>query len=344
MLFSVIIPVYNVEPYLRRCLDALVPQIVDCSYSAEVILVDDGSTDMSGEICDEYAGAYPECITAYHKQNEGLLLTRRYGYQRARGEYIINCDSDDLLAPGALRSLADVIQRTEADVVLYNAECLHSDGTTSAFFKDIFSTEELSDIGKTILLEKYMTSNHLGIISMCCKCYKRACVDEKVDYRMYGSVNQGEDFMQSAEIYARANQAVYYNKTLYYYRIGSGMTAKFNPDYYWESKIVFQHVYNYLWDVHTDLTQWENLFMQRFFTIVAVAVLQSRNDSVLSYGERKKYLMEIREDPLFEEYASRFKEASDMLKCKYRLVDQLLIYHRYRLIDGMLRVRNLVGR
>lgn len=342
MLFSVIIPVYNVEPYLRKCLDALVPQIVDCSYSAEVILVDDGSTDMSGEICDEYARAYPECITAYHKQNEGLLLTRRYGYQRAKGEYIINCDSDDLMAPDALRSLADVIQRMGADVVIYNAECLHSDGTTSAFFKDIFSTEELSGVKMSTVNEQYLLDH--SITSMCCKCYKRACVDEKVDYRMYGSVNQGEDFMQSAEIYASANRAVYYNKTLYYYRIASGMTAKFNPDYYRESKIVFQHVYNYLRDVHTDLTEWERLLMQRFFTIVGAAILQSRNDSALSYVEREKYLIEIREDPLFEEYASRFAEVSGAIQRRYRLMNGLLIGRHYRLIDGMLRVRNLLGR
>lgn len=342
MLFSVVIPVYNVEQYLRACLDAAMPQVLACAPGAEVLLVDDGSTDKSGEICEEYAGKYPEFVRVFHKQNEGLLLTRRYGYRYAKGEYIINCDSDDLLAPDALQSLEKVIRQTDADAVLYNAERLYGDGRRGVYFENIFSDEEISEVTKAEVLERYLTAH--SIVSLCCKCYRRSCIDETLDYQAYGRVSQAEDFMQSAEIYAKANRLVYYNRSLYYYRVGSGMTATFQRNYYKESKTVFQHVRRYLDAAQLDMPGWQGWLAQRFFIFSASAIMQSRNDRSLRYAEREKYLTEIREDPLFEEYASRFAEVSGAIQRRYRLMNGLLIGCHYRLIDGMLRVRNLLGR
>ena len=97
MLFSIVVPVYNVEKYLDECLKSIITQITGSEFKAEVILVDDGSTDSSGAICDAYAEKYSESVKVFHKKNEGLLQTRRYGLEKAKGEYIINCDSDDCL-------------------------------------------------------------------------------------------------------------------------------------------------------------------------------------------------------------------------------------------------------
>ncbi len=98
---SVIIPVYNVEEYLPRCLDSVLTQDFD---GFEVILVDDGSTDGSGGICDEYAQRYPS-ITVIHKKNGGLSDARNCGLDRAAGEYVLFVDSDDRIAYGALSAL-----------------------------------------------------------------------------------------------------------------------------------------------------------------------------------------------------------------------------------------------
>lgn len=79
LLFSFIVPVYNTSKYLNECIESLL-----CQKGAdyEIVLIDDGSTDGSGEICDSYAKKYPDTVRAIHKENEGLLLTRRRGFKR----------------------------------------------------------------------------------------------------------------------------------------------------------------------------------------------------------------------------------------------------------------------
>lgn len=81
MLFSIIVPVYNVEKYLDECLESIVLQIEMFPNACEVILINDGSTDSSGKICDKYKEKYPNIIKVYHNSNQGLLLTRRCGFK-----------------------------------------------------------------------------------------------------------------------------------------------------------------------------------------------------------------------------------------------------------------------
>lgn len=99
--FSVIIPVYNVKDYLERCLDSVLAQDFD---SYEILVVDDGSTDESGKICDAYAEKNPG-ITVFHKPNGGLSDARNYGLERACGEYVLFIDSDDSIAKGSFKRL-----------------------------------------------------------------------------------------------------------------------------------------------------------------------------------------------------------------------------------------------
>lgn len=109
---SVIIPVYNARDYLRRCLDSVLNQIFT---DFEVILVDDGSTDESGGICDEYAERDSR-ITVYHKKNEGASLARKYGLERAGGEYVTFIDSDDWIANDYLSKLYGLVKQYKTNV------------------------------------------------------------------------------------------------------------------------------------------------------------------------------------------------------------------------------------
>ena len=106
MLISVIIPVYNVEKYVGECIDSVLQQDYK---ELEIILVDDGSTDSSGRICDEYAEKDSR-ITVYHTENSGLSGARNYGTDRAHGEFIHYLDGDDCLAEGAISSSAEKIR------------------------------------------------------------------------------------------------------------------------------------------------------------------------------------------------------------------------------------------
>ena len=117
MLFSVVIPVYNVKDYLEKCVDSVLAQ--DCG-DYEIILVDDGSTDgVSPELCDRYALASPDRIRVIHQENQGLGGARNTGLEAARGEYLFFVDSDDRIEPHALSYLEGQIRQTHADMYLF---------------------------------------------------------------------------------------------------------------------------------------------------------------------------------------------------------------------------------
>lgn len=107
-LVSIIIPVFNSEPYLHRCLDSVIEQRFE--EMVEILLVDDGSTDGSAAICDEYARNYA-LISVFHTGNRGASLARRWGLERARGEYVTFVDSDDFISRNYLSSLYDLEKR-----------------------------------------------------------------------------------------------------------------------------------------------------------------------------------------------------------------------------------------
>ena len=100
---SVVIPVYNGEKYLRECVDSILAQSFK---DYEIVMVDDGSKDSSGTICDEYATKY-DFIHVYHKANDGINQTRRYGVKVAQGEWIAFSDQDDSMPVDALQSMWD---------------------------------------------------------------------------------------------------------------------------------------------------------------------------------------------------------------------------------------------
>lgn len=114
-LFSIIVPVYKTEVFLRQCVDSILNQ----TYSDfQVILVDDGSPDGSGAICDEYARCDSR-VTVIHKENGGLVSARKAGLAQCCGRYVVNVDSDDYIALDHLSCIAQAIEHHEPDVVLF---------------------------------------------------------------------------------------------------------------------------------------------------------------------------------------------------------------------------------
>lgn len=111
---SVIVPVYKAEPYLHRCVDSLLAQTFQ---DFEVLLVDDGSPDRSGEICDEYAQKDSR-VRVFHKENGGVSSARQYGMDHAQGEYTIHADPDDWVEPTMLEELYQKAKEEDADMVI----------------------------------------------------------------------------------------------------------------------------------------------------------------------------------------------------------------------------------
>ena len=119
MLFSVIVPIYNIEKYIRRCIDSVLSQTFS---DFELILVDDGSPDNCSAICDDYARK-DERIQVIHKQNGGLVSARQAGIKVAKGDYIFNLDGDDAVLEVALESAYKIICDTKADMVSFSYKC-----------------------------------------------------------------------------------------------------------------------------------------------------------------------------------------------------------------------------
>ncbi|GAB5617076.1 hypothetical protein JCM31739_19010 [Faecalimonas canis] len=115
-LVSIVIPVYNVEDYLKRCIESVIQQTYK---NLEIIIVDDGATDDSPIICDEYASK-DERIKVIHKINGGLSDARNVGYSESRGEYIFFLDSDDWLEKNTIEILYEALLRYDADIVVAN--------------------------------------------------------------------------------------------------------------------------------------------------------------------------------------------------------------------------------
>lgn len=114
MKLSYIIPVYNVEKYLRQCLDSILSQTMD---DYEVILVDDESPDNCPAICDEYKEKYPDIFKVIHKKNEGCVIARIEGMKYAAGEYIFFADSDDYLISDSMAELYRIASSNNLDML-----------------------------------------------------------------------------------------------------------------------------------------------------------------------------------------------------------------------------------
>ena len=338
MRYSIVVPVYNVKEYLGNCIDSIIGQIEDKHYQMEILLVDDGSTDGSEKICDDYKKRYPDLIKLIHKKNGGLLAARRTGFKAADGDYIINCDSDDMLMPDALDSIVHGIEETHADVLFYNAYQVMASGTYKAWFHDIFSNEGLTSITKEQVWENYFSG--YATVSMCCKAVKRHCLAPQKEYSEYGKLNMGEDSLQSIEIYKNAETFAYLNKPLYGYRMSTGMTSSFDKNFYPQLKHVLQELLAN--QEHIICSDFNLGFSKKLYDIVGRAILQGRSTRNLGYKGEKKYLMKLRDDELVDEYKKYYQQIRNKIQSSHRIVCDLLIRNHITELYVLLKILNCI--
>ncbi len=124
---SVIIPVYNTSAYLRRCLDSVLDAFHLVTEPVEALLINDGSTDHSGDIIAEYCEKYPQYLKRFDKQNGGLSDVKNYGLKRARGEFVIFLDSDDYIERDMYRDMLAAAKKDGADIVVCDIKLVYDD-------------------------------------------------------------------------------------------------------------------------------------------------------------------------------------------------------------------------
>ena len=212
-LISVIIPVYNVDPYLRRCLDSVLMQ----SYrNIEVLLIDDGSTDDSGKICDEYA-SIDSRIKVIHKMNEGLSVARNVGLEFAHGQWIAFLDSDDWIEPDMYYTLLKLAQDNKCLISSCNSRnCIIGDSLPEILDDDTVILLDLSAMIRALPEKRIMRFEVWN------KLWHRDLIGET--RFIPGQVS--EDIHFDRILFLRAKSIVHINKTLHNYTVNRpGSTA-----------------------------------------------------------------------------------------------------------------------
>ncbi|MEC5424036.1 glycosyltransferase [Virgibacillus sp. C22-A2] len=214
---SIIVPVYNVEAYLRKCLDSIIAQTFT---NFEVILVNDGSTDDSGVICDEYA-AKDSRIIVVHKEYGGVSSARNAGVELVKGDYIGFVDGDDYIEKDMYLTLFHLCQENESDIAICNLGRvidgkLINGGNHEVYIKEFTNEEGMSELFKGVLYR----------FSLCNKLFSRKCFQDI----QFPEGRIHEDLSTTYKLFANAQKIVYSNFLGYIYvkRNNSILTSRFN--------------------------------------------------------------------------------------------------------------------
>lgn len=215
---SICVPVYNVEKTLHRCIDAIMAQTFK---DYEVILVDDGSPDGAGKLCDEYAAKY-SYFKVIHKENEGLGPTRDRAMDEACGEYIYHCDSDDWFEPEMLENLVAAIEKHNADVVLFGYHLLteEADGT----FKTYGYTLVPDGVYEGDAVRKFYVDNYFNsfsVMSACNRLCRRSFLIE--NNIRFPKLRRSQDMAYSLILFDKIKKLVTLKEAYYDYVITPGV-------------------------------------------------------------------------------------------------------------------------
>lgn len=197
-LITAVVPVYNVERYLKRCLDAFISQEQSMT-EAEVLLIDDGSQDRSGEICDEYAAQYSN-IQVFHKKNGGLSSARNIGIDHAAGRYVFFVDSDDYVGKNTVKILEQALKKFDyPDTLVFDG--VEDNGQSSKIMRGLTSCSGHCVSGKKYLLEHYKTRSLS--VEACLYLYKKEFLDKnKLRFRE-GILHEDVEFTPRAVLLSK---------------------------------------------------------------------------------------------------------------------------------------------
>lgn len=233
-MISIIVPVYNVAPYLPKCLDSLVNQTYG---DIEIICVNDGSTDHSGKILEEYA-IKDKRIKIITQENKGLSQARNTGMEHAKGEWMMFVDSDDWIDTDCCESAISIVMENDADVVLW------------AYMRE-FKSESLSKLylSETTIWDKNINHLHRRMIgpindeltrldtldswgTIWGKLYKTSYIKQNspICFVSTKQIGSAEDVLFNIAYFGRISKAVFTPKTWYHYRKGNSYTTLYKPD------------------------------------------------------------------------------------------------------------------
>lgn len=223
-LVSIIVPVYNAEQYLIKCVDSILSQTYA---NIEIILVDDGSVDGSAKIMDKYQSSYPN-VVCIHKKNEGISATRNAGLELAKGKYIVFIDSDDIVDCRMVELCADTLYNTQSDIVGFSWQNFSdADDLPKAHFSD----KLIVKTGKKIM-PYFLTDNRLYCAVR--YVYKKSILDKFNICFKKEIKTGGEDQLFIYNYIKHCDKAVFldYNGYFYFNNEKSATGGKVKPNHY----------------------------------------------------------------------------------------------------------------
>ncbi|HAS37077.1 MAG TPA: hypothetical protein DCS04_00375 [Ruminococcaceae bacterium] len=222
--YSVLVTVYNSEKFLAECLGSILGQTYG---DFEVVVVDDGSTDSSGKICDEFA-ARDSRVKVIHKVNEGVNIARKTAFENSAGEYIFTVDGDDIVDADMIETVDGILKKDNYDLVMFDL-LIFDNETGEITVKKAAEQSRLYD--RKNKKELYLILLNRCINSLCTKCCRREIYGKAFDYKNYLAMCHGEDWFQSAVQICEMKKGYYLQRPMYRYRnIGTSLSHSYDLD------------------------------------------------------------------------------------------------------------------
>lgn len=219
-LVSVIVPVYNVEKYILRCINSIQQQSLN---DIEIIVVNDCTPDNSMAIVQELAKDDQRIKILSHEKNMGLMWTRRTGYREAEGDYIIFCDSDDYLPLNAVEKLYFAAMESNADIVCGNHLYITTKGEKRG------NNNELKYGNSTVSVLKSLLRHEL-VHNLCGKMFKASLLQQN-EYKTFEKATNGEDACLFYQVIGNTNRMILINDIVYYYMQNSESSSQMRRSY-----------------------------------------------------------------------------------------------------------------
>lgn len=338
IMVSVIVPVYNVEPYLRKCLDSLLGQTLP---QIEIIVIDDGSPDNCASIIDEYAKK-DNRIKAIHKKNGGVSAARNDGIKQIQGKYVFFCDSDDWLETDALESMVNRAEETECDVLISD---FCEAKTTQNTRRKVFSNEFVADDKETLSVIQ-ATVLPKGFTALSCKKFKRGyCLGAPWHHLIRASVildnhiifdtyvrGMFDDGLFMLNVFEYAKRVAYLSKVTYNYRVVEGsITHRFNPAILETYHRVYQKIEEFAEHYHKS-GYFYNAYYLRIIGYLNKAMkvyFMNPDNSALENERYNKFLTIVSSDPYVE--AIKAVKIKSIYSWKTKILVGLLKMKQYKI-------------
>ena len=282
MKLSIIVPIYNVAPYLRKCVDSLLTQDI---LDYEIILVDDGSPDECPRICDAYAEKHSN-VHVIHQENAGLSAARNTGVAKAQGDYIWFVDSDDYVEPNVLGVLMEQIERDKLDVLRFRYQNVRESGEVFAPYKDMTNYNDYSSVptdGLSFLNERMGNQCYAVLFIL----HREIALQEQFTPKIYF-----EDTEWTPRMMLRAKRVASSELMVYNYLWREGSITLSQKDVQKQCKQLKDKI-----DLLRKLDDWGNQVVDRRWFDGMISGLMVNIVGIIAstfYADRKEYVQQIK--------------------------------------------------